>query len=222
MSKLNLLIDTSSLSHLALISVELNRQIPSVWLWKLFNIFTCNAVIDEFLDGISNRSGNEKAIGRKLSNKKVELRTKYTRTLEENWLHDHYYKISLSRKDKGERHLICSAVELVYYKELSRCIIVVDDQRAVNHFMQSVKSDINFGEIWSTLDLITYMFFAFRDVTVQFARDAIRDISGNISYPIRQYKKDGYSDQEARISISRDYFKKINQIKKFKQQIPGN
>ena len=120
MGKLNLIIDTNSLSHLASISVELKRQKPNIWLWKYFNVYVCEAVKDEFLKGISKAPVNSKAIGKKLKARGNTLNTRYTIQLESTWLAETYYNKTMGIKDKGERHFLCSALDSVYNKKIDR------------------------------------------------------------------------------------------------------
>jgi len=214
------MIDSNALSHIAYISSGLNKEMPHKWLWKLFNVYTCKSVKEEFLTHINKAPVNSRAIGKVLKNNKTTIfNARHTNVLESKWLHNHYYKKSLTGVDLGERHLICVSAEMVYCAVKSKMVIVTDDQTAVKGFIAAVLSDNKFADVWSTLDLITYMFYSFKEVSEDFAKDAIRDIGSMNSYSIQKYKKNGYSDAETRIEIVKDYHNIIQNIKRIRTLI---
>lgn len=210
--RLDILIDSNALSHLSM--VEMGRKKAHTWLWEYFNVYTCTAVKTEFLQGVEKRGANAKAIGRKLKgDKKLVPRTRKLNRLEKDWLVDNYYKKTLSKDDKGERHLICTAIELVKKRFFSQVVLVTDDYTATKNFLSSIKNDVAFGEIWTTLDLITFMYYVFDEISYSFAENAIIDISSFESYAWRKYKKPGYREEEARFQMRKEYIHRLKQIR---------
>src|SRR5687767_8347160 len=104
--KVDLIIDTNSFSHLSI--VEINRDKPSTWLWKYFNVKTSFVIRNEFGHNIQKAPANSKGINRKLDNKSFILNTTKFEVIQSNWLIQYYYKKTLAAEDLGERHLICS------------------------------------------------------------------------------------------------------------------
>ena len=225
MNKLNVFIDTSAFSHLASIDIELNRCKPHKWLWNFFNVHTCESVKNEFKKNIKNASQNSKSINKILNNnkrlsnnKKVIPEVKHTKKIENKWLSKYYYNKSLSKKDEGERHLICSVAELIYHNKFNRVIVVLDDRDA-NKFIKKISDETQIAEVWTSLDLLIYLFFFYNNIPVNFVESAIRNIAGSSSFPINEWKQKGQLESDARLNLIKNYYNKINRTKKFKQII---
>ncbi|MCY1511903.1 hypothetical protein D9M68_463440 [compost metagenome] len=220
-NKVDIIVDSNALSHLASISIALNKEMPHKWLWKLFNVYICKSIKDEFLTNIDKAPANSKAIGKVLvKNKSAVITASHTDTLERKWLSGHYYKKTLAKSDQGERHMVCVSAEMVYLALKGRLIIVTDDQTAVEGFITNVLNDNKFADVWTTLDLIIYMFYSFKEVSEDFAKDAVRDIGSMTSYSIKKYKRaGGQSDAETRLLIVKDYHNRIHNIKRIRTLI---
>lgn len=216
--KTEIIIDCNSFSHLS--AIEINRQKPSTWLWKYFDVKTSTVIRDEFSIGIQNAPANSKAIRRRLDNNDYILRPNRFTALQNNWLTNFYYMKSLSNNDKGERHLICSIIELHYYKKMPRGILVTDDLTAIDYFLDSIKKDTYFGSLWTSLDLLIYLYFYIKEVNYDDVATGIRDIISKSSFSAKRYKEKGNTDEFARQRMLGDYMRKLNNIKQIKQTLP--
>lgn len=214
--KLNIFIDANSLSNLSLI--EINREKPSVWLWKYFNLLTCQAVKDEFSKHVSHATSNIKAINRKLNN--IVISNSYFNIIEQKILENLYNIETSSKKDKGERHLLCCILEQIYFNNISNAVLVTDDQIARNKFLDKVKDDFNFWRIWNSLDLIIYLYFTRNNFSYTAAKEALRDVASLSSIPYKHFIKKGEPEEIGRQRLMKFYFDKIDKIKYFKNQIP--
>lgn len=217
MSKPKIIIDTNSLSHLS--EIEINREKPNLWLWKYFDINTCRTVKNEFSKNINKASSGSRVINRKLD--KFILNDRHKSKIEKHWITKYYYKKSLSKEDEGERHLATSIVEYSFYKKFTQIILVTDDQKAIKTFLNDIKQDILFGEIWNTLDLIIYLYFIKRDFSKDAAKSVIRDIGSQTSYPYKKYCEGNESEADGRIKMLKDYTNRIDRIESLKNILPN-
>lgn len=217
-SKPSIFIDANALSHIS--SIDLNKRKVSNWLWSYFEVKTCTAVKNEFLKNVNKRGADSKALSRKLnSDPNLVPRSRHLSRLEQEWLSNEYYLKTLSKKDEGERHLVCIALEYLYKKNSSYVIIVTDDNSARNYFLKKILDDLPFGALWTSLDLILYMYFAFKDVSFEFAYNSIRDISSFDSYGFKEFRSGGETEADARQRMLSHYVNKLNKMKIFKQKI---
>lgn len=224
-NKLNIFLDANALQHLS--SIELNtgkeRKVKAnKWLWDSFNVFTCKKVKDEFMDAPDSLGENIRATKRKLTrDTKLIPSSNYVNHLEKNWLAVNFYHGPLSKRDEGERQLICLAIENVKTKKLPQVVIVSDDLTARRNFMEDVKDNFPFGELWTSLDLVVYLYFVKKEFNFENAKDAIRDIVSKKSFPWKwsKFKLKGYREEDVRILINKHYSKKINNLSKIKSTI---
>ncbi|MEZ4952197.1 MAG: hypothetical protein R2825_01315 [Saprospiraceae bacterium] len=215
--KLEILIDANSLSHLS--RIEINRQKTDKWLWKYLQVMTCKSVRDEFFTKVNERTSTERSIWKKIDKTKSSvISVKRIIALEKKWLSQDYYKKSLKKKDEGERHLICAAVEVVKDKIFSQMVIVSDDFTARNYFMDKVLEDIQFGQIWNTPDLLSYLFLIHDDISYENAENAMIDLIAIESMSWRKFKDKYDTQQDAMIKMRGYYIKKLQKINSLKQK----
>lgn len=227
-NKINILIDTNSLFHLSEIDIGKRDRKSTDWLWNYCNVYICDTIKGEFkrnMAKIHRNSANQtnaKATFRKMKTKGLSTKAKYTQQIEKHVIGKYASIESLnSPEDEGERHLISEAIEMVYYSKLSNCFIVSDDYKALQKFMEQAEEDYPFGTIWNVFDFIIYLFFTKNEVTHSQAEQAIRDLVALSSISIRKYKRQGYQTEiEARQAMLRDYLKKLNNIKAFRDAFP--
>jgi hypothetical protein len=213
--KPDLIIDCNTLSNLS--NIEINRSKPNSWLWQYFNIHITKVIYDEFNEGSRNASANYKAIKRKIDNTRSILRNPRVTQIEKRWLLGRYYKRVPSKEDAGEREFICLTLDLVKNKlPLKRWILVSDDDTAKKSFLNEVKDDTNFGEIWSSLDLLLFLFLAAERISYNQAFEAIRTIISLTSISAKKFKAIGDNDEISRQKMLFAYIDKLGQINKLK------
>ncbi len=186
MPKPSILIDTNALTHLASVSSDLNGKSVDKWLWGIFNIHTCTAVRDEFRVGIANAPlPNLKAmaivVSGRITGTKTELRAFRTCATPQLWNRAGCIRGTMPSpcpRGRGERHLLCAAAELACHGTIGKFIVVTDDNTALRKFIRPVLKDHPLAEVWSTLDLLLFMYLTRKEVTAGFAKDAVRDIAG--------------------------------------------
>jgi hypothetical protein len=220
-TKLSILIDANALSHLSQIELS-SRQNQKIkannWLWRHFNILTSKSVMDEFLNG--PRKGNINLVRRKLRNDPYLIpESRNLKLLENNWLsHTYLPSQPLGKKDEGERHLICLAIEEVKKKTYPQMVIVSDDLTARKNFMSAVNITVPFGDIWSSLDLIVYLYFTSDEVDYRNAEKAIIDIVSNDSFPVKwdYFKNKADTNEDILIRLRNYYLRKIKELSQIK------
>jgi hypothetical protein len=219
--KINLLIDTNSLSHIS--GIEIKRQKLIKLVLGYFNVYTCKVIVEEFGDGIDKANQKNKATYSllKKTQKHILPESRNTRVIEKTLKYLGYIK-TLSKEDKGERCLVSMALENVYFNKFSQCILLTDDQTAVDKFLNSINNDFQFGRIWSVFDLIFFLFFNLR-INFENARDAIRDLVASSSISVRKYrhfKHRYYDEEESRQMLLKENLKRLDKLKKMLNALP--
>lgn len=219
--KINLLIDNNSLSHLS--SIEIKRQRLIKLVLRYFNVYTCEVIVEEFGDGIDKANQKNKATYSffKKNQKYILLKSRNTEVIEKTLRELEYIKTH-SKKDKGERYLVSLALENVYFDKFSQCILLTDDQTAVDKFLNSINNDFQFGRIWSMFDLVCFLFFNLR-INFENAKDAIRDLVALSSISVRKYRRFKgryYDEEESRQMLLTENLKRLDKIKKMLNALP--
>jgi len=231
-NKLNILIDTNSLFHLSEVDIKeapkgKRSKKPASWLWDYCNVYICKTIRKEYernLNKIVKNSDrtNAKETFRKLKERGKKTSTKFTTQIEKKIMSAYMPEEKLSDSDdQGERHLVCEAIEMVYFNKLPNCVIVSDDYSALTKFMANAEADYPFGRIWNVLDFVVYLYFVRREVTHSQAQIAIRDLVALSSISAKKYKKQGcQTEVEARRAMLDEYFAKIDNIKQVRDLLP--
>lgn len=230
-SKLNVLIDTNSLFHLSEVDIKESisgkkNKKPASWLWDFCNVYVCKTIKEEYKRNLNkiDRNSNRTIARETLRKMNYGLKTsvKFTSQIEQNIIGRYLPEESLfNSNDRGERHLICEAIEMVYFNKFANCIIVSDDYSALTKFMSKAEEDYPFGRIWNVLDFIVYLYFVRREITHSQALIAIRDLVALSSISVKKYKKLGYfSDEAARQAMFKEYTEKLNNIKQIRDLLP--
>lgn len=223
--KINLLIDANSFSLLS--TLEFRRKKLSKLVFDYFNAHTCQTVFEEFSNRISN-AGQDNRITYRLLNKKKENIfpiSNFTKTIEKQLKASGYFEniSSKGKKDKGERHLVCSAIEHVFRGKFSQCVILSDDFKATEGLLGSVNQDFLFGSIWSVFDLVMFLFFKSR-ITYDDTRYAIRELISSPAVSVKKYRKyNNRSDtvEKARQRLLSDQLKRLGNINRLLNSLPG-
>lgn len=217
--KINILADTNSLIHLSEVEIEVQGN-SDRWLWNYFNVHKLKA-IDEELQRNIKRKGRKvfrKVTGRKYRREAEEYHCKQIDLIETKVI-SHYYTKSLGSDDRGERHLIGHAIAGVRTGKFGYCIVLTDDSTAVTKFIEKIKSDFIFGDIWNVFDLILYLYLTKNAVSFQSAENAIRTLVPLSSISAKKYKKDGMTESDARIQMLSDYIGKLRKVASLKSII---
>lgn len=214
----NILIDANSISHIT--DLEFNRENAFRILSKHFNVKTCDTVNEEFKKGINKRSSSGN-IGKKYFRKKANrANSRYKDYLNQKVL-SLYYKKPFGHNDEGERDLVCTALELNYSGLYDRVIILSDDLTAIDYFISSVNNDYKFGEIWSALDMIIYMYMHINEISLLETEEAIRDLASKESISAKKFKSNKYiNDQTARQVMVGQYLRRLKKVNILKQGLP--
>jgi len=229
-NKINILIDTNSLFHLSEVDIVKKGEKPTAWLWKYCNVYICDVIKAEFERNVAkihkksaNRT-NAKATLRKMKSKKgLSTKSRYTSQIEWETVGRYVPPSSLNNpEDKGERHLICEAIEMVYYSKVSNCFIISDDFNALQKFMKQAEDDYPFGAIWNVFDFIIYLFFTKKEITYSQTERAVRDLVALSSISAKKYRQQHgcQNEMEARQAMLKDYLTKLNNIKAFRDAFP--
>lgn len=214
----NILIDANSISHIT--DLEFNRENAFRILSKHFNVMTCDTVNEEFKKGINKRSSSAKIAKKYFRKKANRANSKYKDYLNQKIIRLYYNK-PFGQNDEGERDLVCAALELNYSGFFDRIIILSDDLTAIDYFIGSVNTDFKFGEIWSALDMIIYMYMHINEISFIETEEAIRDLASKESISAKKFKSNTYSnDQAARQVMISQYLRRLKKVNILKQGLP--
>jgi len=223
--KINLLIDTNAFSLLSML--EFRREKLSKLVFKYFNAYTCRTVFDEFGITISSADQGNKLTYRLLDKKKENIFpiSPYTKAIEEQLFHLEYFPkdSQYSRKDKGERHLVCAAIEHVYRGRFSQCIILSEDSRAIEGFIRNIADVFPVGYIWSVFDLVIFLFFLCK-ITYEDASVALRELISSPAVSVKKYRRNknrSNTVEEARQLMLADQLKRLEKIKEMINYLKG-
>ena len=219
--KINLLVDTNSLSHLSMIEFNQKRLFKLVV--DCFNVYTCQTVFGEFGKGIHRGNPENRNTYRILQKRKnkIVLESKNIDKIE-NKLFCLKYISSRSQKDKGERHLVSLALEQVYVNKFSQCIVLADDQNAVDGFLSHINHDFQLGKIWTVFDLIAYLYFKIK-ITYEEAQSAVRDLGVQASISVKKYRNFNgrrYDERGARQILLKMNLDRLNKVKQMIDILP--
>jgi hypothetical protein len=212
MNRINILADTNSLAHLSEIEQNVGND-SSRWLWDNFNVYKIKTIEEELERNIKKKrtKGFNRLTGRKYKKEAEAYNCKQIDAIESKII-AHYYNKTLGSDDRGERHLIGNAIAAVRTGKFDYCIILTDDYKAFTKFMEKVKQDFLFGDVWNVFDLIIYLFLIKNSITFHSASLALRTLIPLSSISAKKYKRNGMTDQDARIEMLDDYMKKLKQI----------
>ena len=212
MNKINILADTNSLAHLSEVEFNIGKE-STRWLWDNFNIYRIKTIEKELDRNIKRKRSKSfrRVTGRKYQREAEPYHCKQIEAIESKII-SQYYNKSLGEDDKGERHLIGHAIAAVRMGKFDYCIILTDDHRAFITFMEKIRRDFPFGDIWNVFDLITYLFLTKNSISFDLASQAVRTLVPLSSISAKRYKKNGMTDHDARIEMLNDYLNKLKQI----------
>lgn len=220
--KIHLLIDTNSLVHLGKVPL-LNGTTAEQLLFDTFHVYNIDQISKEYERNIKkekrfNQSYPEKKKHsfrkerlRKFKKNSTNLSVRQINSIEATII-AHYYKKPLGEDDRGERHLIASAIGGVYQRTFNFCIILTDDYTAFKNFLENVKEDFKFGDVWNVFDVILHMFLCKKSISIEAANNAIRTLAALSSISIKYFaqKKSGtMTPEEARAKMGLFYSDKL-------------
>jgi len=218
--KLNLIIDTNSLNHLS--TLEFNQRKLIKLVLEYFNVYICQVVFKEFCNGIGKANQENKTTRNllKKNDRIILYPTKITSKIEETLFKLEYYG-SRSEKDKGERFMVSTAIEMVYQDKFSQSILLTEDQSAIDKFLKTLNNDFHFGNIWKTLDLISFLYFKLK-INDDEAEAAIRNLVANTSTSTKEFRNDkNIADYEARLIMLNKNLKRLKNIKEIRSVLAG-
>jgi hypothetical protein len=115
-----------------------------------------------------------------------------------------------SSKNKGERRNICVAFNL-FENQLKHAVFLTDDLAARRGFVDEFFAIFQIGRVWSSLDLILYLFLRQHGVfPVAAAESALRDVNAQIAR--NQNPQTNPTKTEERVKVFAEYTKRIRKL----------
>ena len=193
--------DTNSLINMS--DIEIAKKDLRLWLWVEFDVKLSPTICTE----IQNHRDLVKGGIRKRCNKSVWNFTIQLDRLEKTFLQPFYHDLN-SRKDRGERHNCCVALDAVSSGAYRQVIFLTDELKTTdperNGFLFRVFDSFPIGQIWSSLDFVLYLFLRHRNrFPFKIAQDVLRTINREVG---------GTEDAMRKRFI--DYNRKLEKIKK--------
>lgn len=188
------IVDTCSLIYMS--DVKLANKLLHKWLWDEFEVGYSQVVFDEINRHKMTMIGNERR--RNWSNyvfshptiatsERTLFGSVLTRNIEAGTcklcrqpiVGEQNFTPDLTQpEDKGERHNCCVALEAVVSRKYLRVIFITDDFRAQRDYIIPIFEKFPLGEIWSSLDFVTYLFLRYRNrIPLDEALSVLRDVN---------------------------------------------
>lgn len=170
--------DTNSLINMS--DIEVANKDLRLWLWVEFDVKLSSTICTE----IQNHRDLAKGSIQKRCNKSVWDFTIQLDKLEKAFLQPFYHDLN-SRKDRGERHNCCVALDAVSSGAYRQVIFLTDELKTTdpdrNGFLFRVFDSFPIGRIWSSLDFVLYLFLRHRNrFPFRIAQDVLRTINREV------------------------------------------
>ncbi|HEX7997934.1 MAG TPA: hypothetical protein VF528_06045 [Pyrinomonadaceae bacterium] len=82
------------------------------------------------------------------------------------------------REDRGERHNCCIALAALASRRHKQVIFLTDDSRGIRDYADYVFNTFPLGQIWSSMDFVTYLFLRHRGrILLEEVKGVLRDIN---------------------------------------------
>ena len=107
--------------------------------------------------------------------------------------------------------------------KFSQCVILSDDFKAIEGFLENVNQDFLFGSIWSIFDLVMFLFFKSK-ITYDDTKNAIRKLINSPAVSVkkyRKYKNKSYTAEEAKLILLKDQLRRLSKIYGLLNSLPG-
>jgi len=193
--KILCVVDTCSLIYLS--EIELANKSLHHWLWDEFDVAYSQAVWDEIQNHMGKMGYSERGFKRKWSRCTWPLSTMstcesalfappFSREIETGrcrqckrpfWKSQPFEPDLGGEKDRGERHNCCVALDAILTNRYQQIIFLTDDDRAIRDYIAPVFDVFPLGSIWSSRDLVIYLFTRHRKrIPQDAAKNAIQDV----------------------------------------------
>ena len=211
MMKFTCFIDASSYVNLTQDDYYINGKSLLLLLSEKVNIRFCNEVNRE----ISRHSNSIMPSVDKRMSKVYKLKGyKRINTYKEyeNRLYD---SVSNSGdKNRGERHNLAASLDFHLSKKgmTGGLIFLTDDKKALNGLLQEVLNSFPVWKIWSSLDVILFLYLENKHFTIDMAQSAIKDINAILPKGSSKMTRDKITQE--RIRVLKEYLIRLNRVQK--------
>lgn len=222
-SRINVFIDTSSISHLSDLSFRDKNYFELIS--ESFCLKTSNFIKNEFTTNLENRPKSSRVSGKILE--RWEITANVDKELIDEVIGNFFIPEYLGqppKKNKGEIDLTAVAMHQIFFRKKDRIILLIDDRAARNNFVKDINNTFYIGEVWNSIDIVIFMYLtSIGNLTYEVVKDAIRDIISFSSFSTKDFRSpNSQNDQLARQSMLRFYDKRLKRIKKLKNIFSNN
>jgi|SRR3990170_5299464 len=200
------IVDTSALMNLR--EIECNNEPIYRLLWKEFEVRFSSDVNGEIARHRTQVMPQaEECINKVHYVKRIDI------------LEERLIGLSSSSRHIGERHNLCVAFDL-FEKQLRHSVFLTDDVAARRGFIDEFFRIFNIGRVWSSLDLILYLFLRqHRVFSLSAAENALRDVNAHIT---RNQNPQTRPEKTAeRLAIFADYTKRMHKLNEVLAKLRG-
>ena len=198
------IVDTCSLIYLS--EIELANKSLHRWLWDEFDVTYSRAAWNEIQNQMGKMGQSERGFKREWSQHIWRLSTMPTcesalfappffREIETRmcgqckrpfWKSQPFEPDLDREEDRGERHNCCVALDAILTKHCQQIIFLTDDDRAIRDYVAPVFDVFPLGSIWSSHDLVLYLFMRHRrHIPQKAAKNAIQDVVAKATQALR-------------------------------------
>ena len=226
------IVDTCSLIYLS--EIELGKKSLHSWLWDEFAVVYSQAVWEEIQRRWKQMGQDARILRRRGSPSVWSLPTMPTcesalfahpffrmvETRKCKWckrpsLERQIFEPDLDREeDRGERHNCCVALDVILNQDYGQIIFLTDDYQAIRDYVAPVLDTFPLGSIWSSHDLVVYLFMKHRrHIPQEAAKNAIQDVVSKATQALRGQPEERVQEARSKwISKRTTYDRKVERI----------
>ena len=117
-------------------------------------------------------------------------------------------------KNRGERQNLVAALDFYFSKRgmTGGLIFLTDDKKATNGILSESLVSFPIWKVWSSLDVVIFLFLQNKHFTVDMARSAIKNINAILASGSSKLTKEEKTQE--RIRVFEEYNKRLSRVQK--------
>lgn len=226
--------DASSLIYMK--ELQLSRRSLHRWLWDEFDVKFSQVIWGEMENNLHHLDDDRRWFRRNGARSVYQMRAidtweralfspplyrkvqgaKCRRCGQVAWAKQEFTPNLDEPEDRGERHNCCVALAALASDRYKQVIFLTDDLRGVRDYADDVFNTFPLGQIWSSMDFVTYLFLRHRGrILLEEVRGVLRDINAIGTANVTP-------EERARRTLRlTNYYSKIDKIHSVLSQLHG-
>ncbi|MEX2410220.1 MAG: hypothetical protein WD607_02410 [Candidatus Paceibacterota bacterium] len=123
--------------------------------------------------------------------------------------HDTFFLNSAPQNDKGEKENLIYLVDKYIDNKVKGLVYLSDDEKAINNILSNAINSFPIFQVWSSFDVVLYLYIDHKQITKDIAESAIRDLNANMA---TDDERMDHEKTQKRVEIFRKYINRLNFI----------